>query len=56
MADIKVGYTTSDYFYTLEPEKVPSHQTCEANFNIQFEDASCGFFTLTPQILSLIHI
>lgn len=41
MTDIRVGYTTSDYFYTLEPEKIPSHQTCEAQYNIEV-DASCS--------------
>ena len=49
MADIKVGYTISDYFYTLEPEKIPDHDTCERQFNIEF-DTSCAMFSITPEI------
>lgn len=41
MADIRIGYTTSDYFYTLEPEKIPNHDTCERKYNIEV-DTSCS--------------
>lgn len=49
MADIQIGYTTSDYFYTLEPEKIPSHQTCETKYNVDF-DTSCAFLPINSQI------
>lgn len=49
MANINVGYTTSDYFYTIEPEKIPDHQTCETKFNIDF-DASCSFLPVSREI------
>lgn len=49
MTDIKVGYTTSDYFYTLEPEKIPSHETCETTYSVVF-DTSCSFFPMNSDI------
>jgi hypothetical protein len=49
MTDIKIGYTTSDYFYTLEPEKVPDHQTCETLYTVYF-DNSCSFFPLNSEL------
>lgn len=49
MADIRVGYTTSDYFYTLESDKVPSHQTCERKYKLDF-DTSCAFLPVSEEI------
>lgn len=49
MTDIKIGYTVSDYFYTLEPEKIPDHQTCETRYNIDL-DASCSFLPISREI------
>lgn len=50
MADIKVGYTISDYFYTLEPEKIPSHETCEKKYSVKFDTTSCSFFPMNNDI------
>jgi len=49
MTSIKVGYTTSDYFYTLEPEKIPSHETCQTKYSVVF-DTSCSFFPMNNDI------
>jgi len=49
MTDIKVGYTTSDYFYTLAAGNVPDDSTCETKYNIEYETQNCGF-TPMPEI------
>lgn len=48
MTDIKIGYTTSDYFYTLETEKVPDHQTCETKYTLEV-DNSCS--KIEPEVM-----
>lgn len=51
MTDIKISYTTSDYLYTLAPEKIPSHETCETTYSVVF-DSSCSFSPMNNDIAS----
>ena len=51
MTDIKIGYTTSDYFYTLEPEKIPSREICQSKYSSVY-DTSCSFLPMSNEIKS----